>query len=106
MAKKISESKVTRFKYRVINDEFFVEVTETMRDFNGEMIPYYDCYLQHGEYGFKTFCYGRPQTDRLTGEFVSVKDAVKSIETFLLSSIMTYLEKEDALNEYYASKEE
>lgn len=104
MAKKVSENRVTRFEYKVINDKFYLEIEETIDTFRGEKVPYYRCYLQHGTCGVKRFCYGRPQTDMLTGNPVTVLDVVKSVETFLLHSITTYMEEQEVIDNYYASK--
>ena len=106
MAKKVSESKVTRFEYTVITDKFYLDVEEGLGTLsNGAEVPYYYCYLMRGKWGAKRFCHGCPQTDIPTGKFLSPEEVAESCEVFLIHSVMTYIEEEDAIRDYYESKE-
>ena len=105
MAKKVGEIKATRFEYTVINDTFYLEIVDGVDVFRGEEIPYFHCYIQHGKWGVKRFCYSCPQTDMTTGKRISVEDAAESAENFLLHSVVEYLEEEEAVDAYYARKE-
>lgn len=104
MAKEVSEVTIIRFEYTVINEKFYLEVEPCKDTFKGKLIDYYRFYLKRGECGMKRFIYGCPKVDQTTGQVLSVDDAAKNTEMFLLDSIVEYVEEDEAIQRYYADK--
>lgn len=106
MAKKVNEVIISRFEYTVIKETFYLEVVPGKDTLRGKVLDYYFVYLQRGTWGAKRFIYGCPKVDQTTGEILSVEQVAEQTESFLLQSIVDYMEDEEAANRYHLEKEE
>lgn len=102
---KFEEKKFVRVEYTVIKDKYYLDIEEG-EDEEGEM---WVCYLKRGRYGTKRFCCAMPKVIRwgnYIGKPMSIEDAIQSAESLLFESVKTYVEEEEAINDYYNSLDE